>query len=161
MATCTKCGAALANGAAFCSSCGSPADASAGKASAGTTSGLSLPGIAFNVAGLLSYLLWPVACIFFLIFGPYNRNRFVRFHAYQSLFLGLAGIAVAIALSIVTSILSLIPLIGWILSSLAWMIFGVGLLGLAIFLMYKAYNGQWYRAPLIGDLAAQQAEKVQ
>lgn len=160
MAVCAKCGASLANGVAFCSSCGSPATSGAGKTPPGPTSGLNLPGIAANVAGLLSYILWPVASIFFLLFGPYNRNRFVRFHAFQGLFLGLAAIAVSIALSILTSVLSLIPLVGWIMSSLAWIVFGVGLLGLAVFLMYQAYNGQWYRAPLIGDLAAEQAEKV-
>lgn len=122
---------------------------------------LNLPGIASNVAGLLCYILWPVASVFFLIFGPYNKDTFVRFHAFQGLFLGLAAIGVGIALSILTSILALIPLVGWLLSSLMWMVFGFGLLGLAISLMYKAYNGQWYRVPLIGDLAARRAGKVQ
>lgn len=160
MATCTKCGAALANDAVFCSSCGSPARGGAGTSQLGATPGVSLPGIASNVAGLLCYLLWPVAFIFFLLFGPYNRDTFVRFHAFQALFLGVAAIGVGFALSIMTSILGLIPLIGWIVDSLAWLVYGVGLLGLAIFLMYKAYNGERYRSPVIGDWAAQQAEKT-
>lgn len=161
MATCAKCGATLANSAAFCSSCGSPANTGGRNKQSGPMSVLNLPGIASNVAGLLSYILWPVACIFFLIFGPYNKDTFVRFHAFQGLFLGLAAIGVGIALNIVTSILALIPLIGWLLSSIVWIVFGFGLLGLAISLMYKAYNGQWYRVPLIGDLAARRAGKVQ
>ncbi len=160
MATCGKCGAALANDAVFCSSCGSPARASAGTTPAGAASGLSLPGIASNVAGLLCYILWPVACIFFLIFGPYNKDKFVRFHAFQSLFLGLVAMGVAFALGIMTSILALIPVIGWILDTLVWTVYGAGLLGLAIFLIYKAYNGERYRVPVIGDRAAQQAEKL-
>jgi len=161
MATCTKCGAALADDAVFCSSCGSPARAGVGPSQPGAASGVSMPGIASNVAGLLCYILWPVACIFFLLLGPYNRDRFVRFHAFQSLFLGLAAIAVAMALGIMTSILALIPVIGWIMDTLAWAVYGAGLLILAIFLMYKAYNGERYRVTLIGDLAAQRAEKSQ
>lgn len=146
--------------AAFCSSCGTPVGSGIGAGQASTIPLLSLPGIAFNVAGLLSYILWPVACIFFLIFDPYNKNKFVRFHAFQGLFLGIAGFALALALSVVTSILSLIPAIGWILSTLAWTLLGVCYFGVAIFMMYKAYNGQWSRIPWIGDLAAQQAEKL-
>ncbi|MEJ2007109.1 MAG: zinc-ribbon domain-containing protein [Acidobacteriota bacterium] len=160
MATCTKCGAALAKDAVFCSSCGSPARAGVGTSQPGAAPGVSLPGIAPNVAGLLCYLLWPVAFIFFLLFGPYNKDRFVRFHAFQALFLGLVAIGVGFALSIMTSILALIPLVGWIVDSLAWLVYGLGLLGLAIFLMYKAYNGERYRAPIIGEWAAQRAEKT-
>lgn len=160
MAVCTKCGATLNDGAAFCSSCGTPIDSAPGAGHSTTIPVLSLPGIAFNVAGLLSYILWPVACIFFLIFDPYNKNRFVRFHAFQGLFLGIAGFALAFGLSVVTSILSLIPAIGWILGILAWTFLGVCYFGIAILMMYKAYNGQWSRIPWIGDLAAQQAEKL-
>ncbi len=160
MATCTKCGAAVADDAAFCSSCGSPAGAGSGTSPAGATSGLSMPGIASNVAALLCYILWPVACFFFLMVGPYNKDKFVRFHAFQAVFLGLAGIGVAIALSIMTSILGLVPVLGWIVSFLAWILFGIGLIGLVIFVMYKAYNGERYRILVVGDLAARQSEKL-
>lgn len=160
MATCKHCGAWLADSAAFCSSCGSAAEAGARSTAAGGSSSLSLPGIAFNVAGLLCYILWPVACIFFLIFAPYNRDRFVRFHAFQAVFLGVAGVGVAIALFIATTVLGLIPVVGWILGSLAWILFAVCLIGIVILLMYKAYQGVQYRIPLIGDMAAEQAEKL-
>ena len=121
---------------------------------------MELPGIAFNVAGLLSYILWPVACIFFLLVGPYNRNNFVRFHAFQAAFLGVAAIVVAVGLEILTSILMLIPLLGWIASSLIWIAYGITFFVLVIFLMYKAYNGEQYSVPVIGSLARQQAEKL-
>jgi uncharacterized membrane protein len=161
MATCTSCGAGLADGAVFCSSCGSRAEAGAGTAPGGLAPVLSLPGIAFNIAGLLCYIHWPVACAFFLIVAPYNRDKFVRFHAFQAVFLGVAGIGMAIALLVMTTILSLIPVVGWILGSLAWTLFALGLIGLVILLMYKAYLGVQYRIPLIGEMAAQQAEKLQ
>jgi uncharacterized membrane protein len=166
---CAKCGASLSSDAAFCSSCGAPAGAGAGTGvgtGTGTTqpaaaSSLELPGIGFNVAGLLCYILWPVACIIFLLVGPYNRNKFVRFHAFQALFLGLAGILVAIALRILTSILALIPVLGWIVGALAWFVYTITLLVLVILLMYKAYNGEQYSLLVIGSLAAQQGEKTQ
>ncbi|HUX09350.1 MAG TPA: zinc-ribbon domain-containing protein [Terriglobia bacterium] len=158
MAACTKCGAELGQDAAFCSSCGSPTGA--GTSETGGTAGLSLPGIAFNIAGMLCYILWPMACVFFLVVDPYNKDKFVRFHAFQAVFLGLAGFGMAIALLILTSILGLIPVVGWAVSSLAWIVFGLGLLGLVVFLMYKAYKGVEYRIPLIGELAAQQSEKL-
>ncbi|HET9177092.1 MAG TPA: hypothetical protein VFQ24_01905 [Terriglobia bacterium] len=121
-------------------------------------SGFDLPGIDFNVAGLLCYILWPVAPIFFLLVGPYNRNRFVRFHAFQAAFLWLAGIAVAIALRIVTSILGLVPVLGWVASGFIWITFTISFFSLVITLTYKAYNGEWYSAPMIGNFARQQAE---
>jgi uncharacterized membrane protein len=119
-----------------------------------------MPGIAYNVAGLLCYILWPIACILFLLIGPYNRNRFVRFHAFQAIFLGLAGIVVAVALQVMTSILALIPIIGWIAGGLIWIAYGITLLVLVIMLMYKAYNGEQYAVAVIGNLARQQSEKM-
>lgn len=150
----------MAVDAAFCSSCGSPVNVGSGTRQPGTTSAVNLPGIAFNVAGLLCYILWPVACILFLLVGPYNKNKFVRFHAFQAAFLGLAGIVAAIALQILTSILALIPLLGWIVGSLIWIVYGITLLVLVILLMVKAYNGERYSVPVIGDLATQQADRI-
>lgn len=121
-------------------------------------SGLDLPGLDFNVAGLLCYILWPIAPVFFLLVGPYNRSRFVRFHAFQGAFLWLAGIAVGIALRIVTLIVGLVPLLGWVASGFIWTAFLVMFVILALTLMYKAYNGEWYGAPVIGNFARQQAE---
>lgn len=154
----------MAADAVYCSSCGSPVSAG-GPAGSGAQqpeqkSTLELPGIAYNVAGLLCYILWPVACVFFLLIGPYNRNRFVRFHAFQALFLWLAAIVVAIALQIMTSILALIPIIGWIMSGLIWIAYGITLLVLVIILMYKAYNGEQYGIAVIGNLAREQSEKT-
>lgn len=142
----------------FCSSCGASTGAGTSPPAAG--SALNFPGIAANVAGLLCYLLWPVASIFFLLAGPYNKDKFVRFHAYQSLLLGLAAIAVGFALSIATAIVGLIPILGWLVSSIVWIAFAMCVLVLAILMMSKAYNGERYRLPVIGDAAFRYAEKA-
>lgn len=93
-----------------------------------------------NVAGLLCYVLgWITGLIFYLV---EKDNKFVRFHAMQS-------IVVFGALTVVSIILSVIPLIGWIISWLLWIL----ALVLWIVLMVKAYQNQWYKLPIAGDFA--------
>lgn len=99
-------------------------------------------GLQENVAGLLCYLGVWVTGIIFLILEP--QNRFVRFHALQS-------IVVFVVLSVAGTILGFIPFTGWIMSSLL----GVLSLILWIVLMVKAYQGEYYKLPVAGDLAEQ------
>lgn len=67
---------------------------------------------------------------------------------------------VAVALQIMTSILALIPIIGWIAGGLLWIAYGITFLILVVILMYKAYNGEQYAVAVIGNLARQQSEKM-
>jgi uncharacterized membrane protein len=95
-----------------------------------------------------------VSGIFFLATEPYKRDRFVRFHAFQSIFLSVAWIAAYFALGI---FLNILPGVFW---RLGWMLHSVVSLGffcLWVFLMYKAYNHEQFKLPVIGDLAAKQA----
>ncbi len=106
-----------------------------------------------NVAGALSYLLSIVTGILFLVLPPYNKDRFVRFHAYQSIFLFIAMFALSIVLGIFGLVLP------WRLArtlsnlhSLLWLA-GTG------WSMFQAYKGQMFKLPFIGDLAETQANK--
>jgi uncharacterized membrane protein len=95
-----------------------------------------------------------ISGIFFLAVEPYKSNRFVRFHAFQSIFLSVAWIVVYFALG---SFLNILPGMFW---RFGWMLRSVVSLGfccLWVFLMYKAYNHEEFRLPVIGDLAAKQA----
>ena len=97
-------------------------------------------GLAENVAGLLCYVLgWVSGLVFILI---EQENKFVRFHAMQS-------IIVFGALTIASFVLGWIPGIGSFLSGLIW------LLGLVfwIVLMVKAYQGTRYKLPWAGNWA--------
>ena len=100
-------------------------------------------GMEQNVAGLLCYVLGWVTGIIFLIIE--KDNKFVRFHAIQS-------IVVFGAISIVQIILWVIPVIGWIIGILVW----IGTVILWAFLMYKAYQGQMYKVPIAGNIAEKQ-----
>jgi uncharacterized membrane protein len=163
MAACTKCGAPLLEGAAFCGSCGAAVSAPAGGAAtspatapAGTTAGSS--GLTPNVAGALAYFTI-IPAIIFLVVEPYNKDRFIKFHAFQSLFFNLAWVVLIIGMVIVGFILALIPVVGWILDLLLWLAIGLGGFALWVYTMYQAYNEKKFMLPVVGKLAEQQASK--
>jgi uncharacterized membrane protein len=115
-------------------------------------------GLADNVAGALAYVTI-IPAILFLVMEPYNRNRFIRFHSFQNLFFCAAWIGIMIVMLIVHLILAFIPVVGWILSILLSIVVWLGVVGLWIFLVYKAYNNEMFELPVIGKLAAEQAAK--
>jgi uncharacterized membrane protein len=160
MANCAKCGAALLEGATFCGACGSPVSAAGGPPppSAGATSSAGSGGLTSNVAGALAYFTI-IPAIIFLVVEPFNRDRFVKFHAFQSLFFNIAWVVLLIGTMIVQIILAMIPVVGWILAILLWLVIGLGGFGLWVFTMYKAYNNEKFMLPVIGNLAEQQAAK--
>ena len=97
-------------------------------------------GLAENVAGLLCYVVGWVSGIVFLLLEP--KNKFVRFHAVQS-------IAVFGVITIAGIVLGFIPFVGWVIG---WIIWVIGII-LWILLMIRAYQGARYKLPWAGNLA--------
>ncbi len=101
-------------------------------------------GLQQNVAGLLCYLAWWVTGIVFLVIE--KENKFVRFHAWQSIFT--FG-----PITILQIILSFIPfgfvigIIVWILSVILWIV-----------CMLRAYQGQLFKLPIAGNIAGNQSK---
>ena len=171
MANCAKCGAAIAEDSAFCGACGarcgvghsnSGGSAASNAVSSGTSMGTatataSAPGLTMNMAAALSYALGAITGVLFLALEPYKNNRFVRFHAIQSIIFSMACVAVAIVWSIIVGIL--VSIAGfWVLTvdlPLHWL-FGLGIFVLWLFLMFQAYSEREYRISWIGDIAAKQ-----
>jgi uncharacterized membrane protein len=144
MAFCAGCGAQMNDGLAFCPACGRAAgSAPTTQPSAGV--------LADNVVGALAYVTI-IPAIIFLVLEPFNRRRFVRFHAFQSLFFALAWFALSIGMNIVVHI----PIFGW-LTLLLWPIIGLAGFLIWVVLVLKAYQGQMFRLPILGDLAEKQA----
>ena len=147
MAHCTKCGAQVADNAAFCAGCGAAQAAAPGAA---PTSAATQAPMAENVASLLCYVLgWVTGLIFFLI----DKRPNVRFHAAQSIVVFGGLNIVSICLRMFGLGLLAGGLGGW---SLGIMISGlVSLLTLAlwILLMVKGFQGERFRVPLAADLA--------
>jgi len=100
----------------------------------------------------LAYLTF-IPAILLMLVPAYRQNRFIRFHAFQSILFTVSAMLLAIAVRILFSILTLIPAIGFLM---AWLVMTVVALGLAILwlvLLVKALQGQSFRLPVIGNLA--------
>ena len=143
MAFCNMCGAQIADGATTCAAC-------AGRAAVVVPTAAA-PGLADNVAGMLAYFTI-IPAIIFLVLEPYNRSRFVRFHAWQCTFFNVAWWILWIGLRIVIHI----PFLGF-LTLFVWPLVGLGGFVVWIVLVLKANQGQMFKLPVIGDLAQQQA----
>jgi len=150
MAFCPNCGAQTAG--AFCPNCGSAVSAGPGSAGASFAppASVSAPGMSENVAGALCYLLGLITGIIFLVISPYNQNKTVRFHAFQSIFLTVAYFVIQIAWSIVSL---LTHGLGFLFYPLLLLFFFV----LWLYMMYSAYNNKRIKLPVVGDLAEKQA----
>lgn len=159
MPFCASCGAQVEG--RFCPKCGS-AVAAAGPGAGPASSGAMPPppaatsaGLTDNMASALCYSLGLVTGIIFLVLEPYNKNKVVRFHAFQSIFMCVALIVLRIALSILFGIL-------WSMSGLFFALALFSLYGfvcfiLWLFLIISAYQGKTVVLPIIGPLAQQQA----
>src|SRR5580693_7179245 len=129
MAFCPTCGMQLAEGATCpkCAGAVAPAAGTAAPAAAGLTD---------NVAGALAYVTI-IPAIVFLVLEPFNKKRFVRFHAFQSIFFFVAWIVVDIALTF----LGHIPFLGLML----WPLVGLAMFVIWLILILKAYQGQVFK----------------
>jgi len=139
VAFCPSCGTQIADG----STCPKCAGSSGGTLATSTTAS----GLDDNVAGALAYVTI-IPAIVFLVLEPFNKKKFVRFHAFQCLFFAVAWTILWIGLSIIAHI----PFLGWA-TVIVWPL--VSLVGFIIWLILvlKAYQGQMFKLPVIGDMA--------
>jgi uncharacterized membrane protein len=149
MAFCTKCGATVAENAAFCPACGSPQSGASNASS--NAAAPSQSQMSENVAGLLCYVLgWITGLIFYFV----DKRPFVRYHATQSIvtFGGLHLVAIVLGWSFGVSLLA--GGFGAFSLGLAvyWLVELTGFV-LWIVLMIKAYQHERFRVPIAADLA--------
>lgn len=153
MAHCTKCGAAVADGIAFCGSCGAPVGTAL--ASGATAAPVAAQaGLSENAAGALCYVLgWITGLIFFFV----DKRPYVRFHAAQSIvvFGGLHILEIVLGMVFGFSLFGGLGggLIGFGLGTAVYMLISLGSLVLWILLMIKAGQGQRFRVPIAANLA--------
>jgi uncharacterized membrane protein len=114
--------------------------------------------MADNAASALCYVFGLITGILFLVLEPYNKNRTIRFHAFQSIFLNIAVIVVVIALSIFDVLV--LHLLGWWLVWLVWIVVRLACFALWIYMIVTTYQGRTTVLPLIGPLAQQQASSL-
>jgi len=103
-------------------------------------------GVTENLEALFCYALGWISGLVFLLLE--KENEFVRFHALQSL-------ATFLGLLIVSIVIGFIPVLGILVNVLLWPIGVV----LWIVLMIKAYKGERFKLPVVGDFVEQQLTK--
>jgi uncharacterized membrane protein len=122
---------------------------------ASPTPGKTLLGMESNVAAMLCYL--PLCCLGFILAVVAviveKENRFVRFHAFQSLLVHAVVLVVSIALVMVKVVLAFVSGLLSFFVSLVLFPVGLALVGLLIFLMIKAYGNELFKLPTLGDMA--------
>lgn len=121
--------------------------------------GKSSTGLDENIAALLAYLFgWVSGLIFFLI---EKDSKLVRFHAMQSILLNAVILVLSVVLWIVTFVLVLMmamlpdvmaSLMG-LLTTLIWLVFSIAILIAWILCLVRAYQGQFFKLPFIGNMA--------
>jgi uncharacterized membrane protein len=164
MPFCASCGSQVEG--RFCAKCGAPVGAGPGPATPPPETppaGVYPPPVppagaaamTDNAASALCYALGLITGVLFLLIAPYNQNRTVRFHAFQSIFLTVAVIIIAIAVGIVESILG--GVLGWWFAAIVGFVFNLACLALWIAMIVTTYQGRSIPLPIIGPIAQQQA----
>jgi uncharacterized membrane protein len=102
--------------------------------------GKTSTGMKANVAAVLSYLLGFITGIIFYLIE--KENKFVRFHAMQSMVTFGALWVLSIAVWVIPFIGGLLAPLIYILEFILWII-----------LMIKAYQGEYFKLPIAGDIA--------
>lgn len=94
-----------------------------------------------NLMAALAWLFAPLSSLIFILVDTYKKDKYIQFHAWQSLAFGV------------------INFIAW--SFLVWTcIIPLATLVLTIVGVVKAFQGEMWKAPLVGDWAEQQADKA-
>ena len=180
MPFCQTCGNNMPDGSAHCPACGAAQGVAA--AAPGVAPGVApgyAPGVAPgyapyppavapaaaagtgltpNVAGALAYLAGFITGILFLVIDPFKQDRFVRFHAFQSIFFNVAWIGFWIVWTIIGLVLGAVSHgLFFIIQLPVNLLVFVGGFVLWAYLMYSAYQGKMFKIPVIGALAAKQA----
>jgi len=111
-------------------------------------------GLSDNAVGAIAYLT-PVPAVAFLVLVPYKKSSYVRFHAWQSIFLTLAAVIVSYLLDFLFEFGGIVG--ARLFVPLTWIVLLFWLL-VWILCVFKALSGKRFKLPIVGGLADRQAE---
>ena len=109
-------------------------------------------GLPENAAGGLAYVA-VIPAVVFLLLEPYNRNSYIRFHAWQCIYMAAAWLVIDLVIDIAARLSPFVALVSVGLYPLV----ALAMIILWIMLLLKALNGERYKLPFIGELAASRA----
>lgn len=113
-------------------------------------------GLDAKIASALGYPIGLIAIIEIII---EKENRFARFHAFQSLLLHVGWVVIFIVLGVLFGIMTAISSTLGLLAALIYPLLMLVYLGSLLFCAYKAYQGETFKLPVVGDMAANFANK--
>ena len=161
--SCGYCGATMPDIAEFCPSCGRPVregnffspEEEPGASQPTAEPAKVMPPVEWNDrwVGALAYVTFLPAVVF-LFLGQFQRRKFVRFHAFQSVFFwGL--VILLLLLGLLASTVGLL---------FVWLLIGT-LISLALFftwllLLIKALQGEWFELPWVGAFAEERSGRI-
>jgi uncharacterized membrane protein len=122
-----------------------------------TTSEKSSTGLDANLASALSYVFGLVSGVIF--FAIETQSRVVKYHALQSMLVSVAAMVVYIAYGVLWAIMSRVPVLGWvagIFGFFGWALLMLGFFALWVYCLVKAFNGERFKLPYLGEIAEQQ-----
>ena len=111
----------------------------------------SATGLDANIAGMLAYFVVP-AFIFLLM---KETSRFVRFHSMQAIAFGVAVILIHIVMTVLFSV----PFLGLLIIPV-WMIVNLAIVVVWIICLVKAFQGEEFKLPVLGDIAMKQMDRI-
>jgi uncharacterized membrane protein len=101
-----------------------------------------------KISGLLSWIFAPLSSLIFLVI---EKDEFAKFHAWQSLLWGVISFVLGFVLSTVMAFTIILACCAPFAFLLPYIVNIIGAI--------KAYNGEMWKLPVIGDFAAEQAKK--
>lgn len=113
-------------------------------------------GMDAKIASALGYPIGLIAIIMIII---EKGNRFARFHALQSLLLHVAWVVIFIVVGIVFGIMTAISSTLGLLGIAVYPLLMLAYFGSLLFCAYKAYQGEMFKLPVVGDMAQNFASK--
>ena len=150
---CAYCDAEMPEISGFCPECGRAINSAA----SGEDGEAKAPSLRLALLGALAYVA-TVPAVVCLAIPRLRRDRFARFHCWQSVLFGLLTLLALVAMRLWFALLSLLPGIGFLLACLSVGIACLALMMLWLVLVVKAALGQTYQLPWIGRQAARLAQ---
>ena len=117
----------------------------------------SSTGLEANVAGALCYFLGLLSGLIFWVVEA--QSRFVRFHAMQSMLVSVVWIAILIVYMALWNVFYALPVVGLIaglLGTIGYFAIVLGWVGLWLYCMFKAFQGERFKLPYLGEFAEKQ-----
>jgi uncharacterized membrane protein len=168
---CATCGAQMPDNAGFCPACGQAASQMGAAPETAAAEMQAVPDLAMHsemptppaAAGNLQERLMAVLAYFtfipalvLLLVEPHNRNRYIRFHALQCIFLSV----VLVVLFGISLLLFVTPLPGHLFWLLICLVLFIGFFIMWLVLLVKAFQGEVFKLPVIGEWAERRGNLV-